>query len=86
MGQLARRLGLSLDRPAHIHFAVSAPGYRRLVTAIFDGADPAIGRDALFAVKPALIGDFSLAEGAQSLTVSLVLDRDDPLQPRKSEG
>ncbi|MBS3978741.1 MAG: hypothetical protein KGZ77_02935 [Rhodobacteraceae bacterium] len=81
VGQLARRLGLSLDRPAHIHFAVTAPGHRRLVTAIFDGADPAITRDALFAVKPALIGTFD-----PSLTVSLVLDRDQPLQPPQTEG
>lgn len=82
VGQLARRLGMSLDRPAHIHFAVAAPGYRRLVTAIFDRADPAISRDALFAVKPALIADF----GPASLTVTLVLDRDDAPQPNLSEG
>lgn len=81
VGQLARRLGLSLDRPAHIHFAVTAPGHRRLITAIFDGSDPAITRDALFAVKPALIGTFD-----RSLTVTLVLDRDDPPQPHQSEG
>lgn len=81
VGQLARRLGLSLDRPAHIHFAVASPGHRRLITAIFDGADPAIGRDALFAVKPALIAAFD-----PSLTVTLVLDRDDALQPPQTEG
>lgn len=81
VGQLARRLGLSLDRPAHIHFAVSHPGHRHLITAIFDGADPAIGRDALFAVKPALIAAFD-----PSLTVSLVLDRDDAPQPPQTEG
>jgi len=81
VGQLARRIGLSLDRPAHIHFAVTAPGYRRLVTAIFDGSDPAIGRDALFAVKPGLIGDFRPEPPGVSLTVALVLDRDDASQP-----
>lgn len=76
VGQLARRIGLSLDRPAHIHFAVTAPGYRRLVTSIFDGSDPAIGRDALFAVKPGLIGDFRAETSGVSLSVALVLDRD----------
>jgi hydroxyquinol 1,2-dioxygenase len=75
VGQLARRIGLSLDRPAHIHFAVTAPGYRRLVTSIFDGSDPAIGRDALFAVKPGLIGDFRAEKSGVSLSVALVLDR-----------
>jgi hydroxyquinol 1,2-dioxygenase len=82
VGQLARRLGLSLDRPAHIHFAISARGHRHLVTAIFDRADPAISRDAIFAVKPALIADF----GPSPLNVTLVLDRDDTLQPQHSEG
>ena len=76
VGQLARKLGLSLDRPAHVHFAVTAPGHRRLVTAIFDGSDPAIGRDALFAVKPDLIGTIRPDGPAFALNVSLVLDRE----------
>lgn len=86
VGQLARRLGLSLDRPAHIHFAVTAPGYRRLVTAIFDGSDPAIDRDALFAVKPGMIGEFrSAGAGRTTLDVDLVLDRDDTFQPSNDQ-
>jgi hydroxyquinol 1,2-dioxygenase len=85
VGRLARRLGLSLDRPAHIHFAVSAPAHRRLVTAIFDGSDPAIARDALFAVKPGLIGDFG-KPGSGTLTVALVLDRDDAPLPNDLKG
>lgn len=85
VGQLARRLGLSLDRPAHIHFAVSAPGHRRLVTAIFDGSDPAIDRDALFAVKPGLIGEFRSANGRSTLDVVLVLDTDATPKPMNDE-
>ncbi len=77
VGQLAHRLGLTLDRPAHIHFAVTAPKHRRLVTAIFDATDPAIGRDALFAVRPGLLGDFQPEGAGFMLTVRLVLDRDD---------
>lgn len=87
VGQLAARLGLPLDRPAHIHFAVTAPGHRRLVTAIFDGSDPAIGRDALFAVKPGLIGAFRPAGRGFSLHVDLVLERDDsPIPTTQQEG
>jgi protocatechuate 3,4-dioxygenase beta subunit len=85
VGQLARRLGLSLDRPAHIHFAVTAPGHRRLVTAIFDGSDPAIDRDALFAVKPGLIGDFRTSGGRTTLDVVLVLDTDGTPQPTSEQ-
>ena len=73
VGRLARRLGLSLDRPAHLHFAVTAPGHHRLVTAIFDGSDSAIDRDALSAVKPALIGTFRHQPAGHSLDVALVL-------------
>lgn len=85
VGQLARRIGLSLDRPAHIHFAVTAPAHRRLVTAIFDGSDPAISRDALFAVKPGLIGEFRPLRAGFALDVTLVLDRD-PNSPNPTEG
>jgi protocatechuate 3,4-dioxygenase beta subunit len=58
VGRLLNRLGYRLERPAHLHFRISAPGYRTLTTHVFDRADPAIGRDALFGVKPALLGDF----------------------------
>ncbi len=83
VGQLARKLGLSLDRPAHIHFAVSAPGFRRLVTAIFDGSDPAIGRDALFAVRPPLIGQFRPGREGLTLDVALVLAADAAPHPQQ---
>lgn len=86
VGKLARRLGLSLDRPAHIHFAVTASGHRRLVTAIFDGSDPAIDRDALFAVKPGLVGQFRPERDRTVLEVVLVLDRDDASNPATIQG
>lgn len=85
VGRLARRLGLSLDRPAHIHFAASAPGHRRLVTAIFDGSDPAIGRDALFAVRPRLIGTFRPDGPGLALDAELVLAATPPT-PQTQEG
>jgi hydroxyquinol 1,2-dioxygenase len=80
VGQLARALGLSLDRPAHLHFAVSMPGYRRLVTAVFDGSDPAIGRDALYSVKPELIARLAPTAEGFRIQVVLVLARDLSLQ------
>lgn len=61
VGRLMTRLGLCLARPAHIHFRVSAEGHERLTTHIFDRADPAIGRDAIFGVKPELLADFRAA-------------------------
>ena len=45
-------------RPAHIHMIVSAPGYQRLQTHIFDSASAYLDSDAVFAVKPSLIREF----------------------------
>lgn len=81
VGRLAARLGLSLDRPAHIQFAVTAPGYRHLVTAVFDGEDPAIGRDALRSVRPDLIGTFRPGPFGLRLDVDLVLTRNTTMNP-----
>lgn len=58
VGQLMSALGLGLERPAHIHFRVSADGFETLTTHIFDQSDPAIGRDAIFGVKPELMAEF----------------------------
>lgn len=78
VGRLMTSLGLCLERPAHIHFRVSAEGHERLTTQIFDRADPAIGRDAVFGVKPGLLADFratSLPGGqtGRALELTLVL-------------
>ncbi len=59
VGRLLLALGLGLMRPAHLHFRISAPGFQRLTTHVFDRADPALDRDPLFAVHPALATDFS---------------------------
>ena len=46
------------NRPAHIHFIVSAPGFRELTTHIFVGGSDYIDSDAVFAVKKSLITEF----------------------------
>lgn len=63
VGRLLAQAGQGLRRPAHIHFRVSAPGFQRLTTHVFDRADPQIDRDPLFAVHPALLADFLPAAG-----------------------
>lgn len=59
VGALLARLGLSPNRPAHLHFRISAPGFQTLTTHVFDGEDPAIETDPLFAVHPALVTRFA---------------------------
>lgn len=58
VGRLLTALGLKLERPAHLHFRVSAPGFETLNTHIFDRHDTAINHDALFGVRPELLADF----------------------------
>lgn len=55
---LVEPAGRSAWRPAHFHLIVSAPGYRTLVTEVFDTEDPYVERDAVFGVREALIGRY----------------------------
>jgi len=41
-------------RPAHLHFMIDVPGYRKLVTHLFNHDDPYLESDAVFGVKQSL--------------------------------
>lgn len=58
VGKMLAALGRHPNRPAHMHFLVTAPGYQRLVTHTFVGDDPWIGSDAVFGVKATLVASF----------------------------
>lgn len=77
VGRLMNRLGLRLERPAHLHFRLTAPGFRPLVTHVFDRDDPAIGRDALFGVKPGLLAAFCPEAGGSAVETRFVLCPED---------
>lgn len=59
VGDLLRAGGRGPMRPAHVHFMVTAPGYRTLVTHIFADGDPYLDDDSVFGVKRSLIVDFA---------------------------
>jgi hydroxyquinol 1,2-dioxygenase len=42
-------------RPAHIHFLITADGYRELVTSLYQGDDQYIDRDVVFGESSSLI-------------------------------
>jgi len=46
-------------RPAHVHFMISAPGHRTLVTHVFAAGDEYLDSDVVFGVKDSLIREFS---------------------------
>jgi len=58
VGDLLRATGRHPWRPAHIHMIVTAPGYKRLQTHIFDAESLYLDSDAVFAVKPSLLRKF----------------------------
>ena len=59
VGELLTATGRHPYRPAHIHFIVSAPGHRTLITHIFVAGSQYLESDAVFAVKQSLITSFT---------------------------
>ena len=57
-GRLLQALDRQPNRPAHIHFIVSAPGFKPVTTHIFTPDCPWLKDDAVFGVKQSLIADF----------------------------
>ena len=58
VGQLLEAAGRTPMRASHLHFRVSAPNYRTLVTHIFVAGDSFLAGDSVFGVKPSLIKEF----------------------------
>lgn len=62
VGRMLEAVGRSPMRAPHLHFMVTAPGCRRLVTHIFVKGDPLLGRDTVFGVKESLVREFVVHE------------------------
>jgi len=58
IGALFNRTNMSHMRPAHIHFAISAPGYMSLTTHLFQQGDEYIDNDVVYGVKAPLVVEF----------------------------
>lgn len=63
VGQLMAAAGRSPMRPAHVHFMVSAPGHRTLVTHAFAAGDQYLRSDAVFGVRESLVAEFATRDG-----------------------
>ena len=64
VGELLRVSHRDAWRPAHFHIIVEAPGYRSLITEVFDEADPWVDKDAVFGVRTSLVRPFKPASDA----------------------
>ena len=60
VGVMLRATNRHAWRPAHVHFKVTAEGYRPLTTHVFDDGDVYLDSDAVFGVKDSLICRFPL--------------------------
>jgi catechol 1,2-dioxygenase len=58
VGDMLKATRRNIYRPAHIHFRVSAPGHREVVTELYTRGDPYIASDPVFGVKDALEVDY----------------------------
>ncbi|WP_139983081.1 dioxygenase [Nocardioides litoris] len=58
VGRMLAATGRSPMRASHLHFMVTAPGLRTLVTHIFVRGDELLDRDSVFGVKESLVKDF----------------------------
>lgn len=62
VGELLDAAQRSLMRPAHVHFMITVPGYKPLITHVFKDGDQYLDTDAVFGVKSTLITDFARHE------------------------
>ncbi|PCI03355.1 MAG: catechol 1,2-dioxygenase [Hyphomicrobiales bacterium] len=63
VGDLLRAQNRKAFRPAHVHFIVSAPGRKTLITQVFSDTDEAMIGDVVFGAKEAIVGDFVSHQG-----------------------
>ena len=74
VGHMLETTGRHPWRPAHLHMIVSAPGYEKVATHVFDSESAYLDSDAVFAVKPSLLRHF------------VVRPADDPERPEGVDG
>jgi catechol 1,2-dioxygenase len=58
VGRLLKQQGRHPYRPAHLHALIFKPGFKVLISQVYDPADPHIDSDVQFGVTQALIGNF----------------------------
>ncbi len=74
VGAMLAAVGRSPMRASHLHFMVTAPGKRTLVTHIFVRGDELLERDAVFGVKESLIKDFTSHDPSEPTPDGRALD------------
>jgi catechol 1,2-dioxygenase len=68
-GDLLRAQKRHPYRPAHLHFMVSKPGYKVLVTQVFADDDERLETDVTFSVVESLVGSYKKHESGNYFTL-----------------
>jgi len=65
VGELLLKLNRHNMRPNHLHIMVDAPGYRRLVTALYAEGDKYLESDAVFGVRKSLVVNYKTVQSEE---------------------
>jgi catechol 1,2-dioxygenase len=66
VGELLRAQRRHNMRPAHLHFLAHKPGFKTLISQLYDPEDRNLDTDAQFGVTRHLIGEFARHDGGKS--------------------
>ena len=58
VGELIRQTDISHFRPAHVHFLLNVPGFRPLITHLFEAGAEYLDSDVVFGTKQELVVDY----------------------------
>ena len=76
VGELLHATGRHPWRPSHLHFIVTAPGHRELVTEVFPDDDPYLDEDAVFGVREALIMHYQKKTDRADVPAGMAIGQD----------
>ncbi len=75
VGVLLRAIGRHPFRPAHIHFVISAPGYKPVATQLFTDDDEYLETDTVFGVKDSLLVHYEDGGGELKVDYDFALQK-----------
>lgn len=78
VGGMLSALNWHPNRPAHIHFIVSAKGFKTVTTQLFIEGDPFLESDAVFAVKDSLVTKIINQETGSGADIDAQTDLQNP--------
>ncbi len=72
VGELLKGTGRHPWRPSHLHFIITADGYKSLVTEVFPSDDPYIDEDAVFGVREKLVMEYVEQDNSSEIPPEIV--------------